>query len=71
MTGISLVVLLYLLSHIFWWTLGSGGVLCGIHAFLRDASMHQDQSDKVEMQGDLSLDENAAFLNAVEGTEMA
>ena len=30
--------------------------------------MHQDQEDIVEMEGDLSLEENAAFLNPVEGT---
>jgi hypothetical protein len=68
MAGISAVVLFYLLSHIFWWTTGSGGLLVATHAFLRDASMHQDSDDRVEMSGDLSLEENAAFLNPVEGT---
>lgn len=68
MAVISAFVLFYLLSHIFWWTTGSGGFLVLIHAFLRDASMHQDQEDIVEMEGDLSLEENAAFLNPVEGT---
>lgn len=29
--------------------------------------MHQDQDDRVEMSGDLTLEENAAFLNPVEG----
>ena len=37
-----------------------------MHAFFRDASMHQDQEDRVEMHGDLSLDENASFLNPVQ-----
>jgi hypothetical protein len=67
---ISAVVLFYLLSHIFWWTAGSGSFLVMLHAFFRDASMHQDQEDRVEMHGDLSLDENAAFLNPVEGSPM-
>ena len=26
--------------------------------------MHKDEEDKVEMQGDLSLDEEASFLNS-------
>lgn len=65
---ISAMVLFYLLSHIFWWTLGSGGFLVGMHGFLRDASMHQDSEDRVEMSGDLTLEgENASFLNPVEG----
>mmetsp|Transcript_21703 Transcript_21703/g.35866 ORF Transcript_21703/g.35866 Transcript_21703/m.35866 type:complete len:200 (-) Transcript_21703:206-805(-) len=68
MGALSAVVLFYLLSHIFWWTTGSGGLLVAVHSFLRDASMHQDQDDRVEMLGDLSLEENAAFLNPVEGT---
>uniref|UniRef100_A0A7S1UXJ1 PRA1 family protein n=1 Tax=Grammatophora oceanica TaxID=210454 RepID=A0A7S1UXJ1_9STRA len=63
---ISAFVLMYLLSHIFWWTIFSGGFLISIHAGLRDASMHQDSNDRVEMSGDLSLEENAAFLNPVE-----
>jgi hypothetical protein len=66
MAIISAIVLFYLLSHIFWWTAGSGGFLVSLHALLRDASMHQDQEDKVEMHGDLTLEENAAFLNPVE-----
>jgi len=64
----SAVVLLYLLSSIFWWTAGSGGFLVALHAVFRDASMHQDQEDAVEMSGDLTLEENASFLNPVEGT---
>ena len=66
MATISALVLFYLLSHIFWWTTGSGGFLVTMHAFFRDASMHQDQEDRVEMHGDLSLEENASFLNPVE-----
>ena len=60
---LSVLVLFYLLSGIFWWTLGSSGFLMGVHALLRDASMHKDEDDKVQMSGDLSFDENAAFLN--------
>lgn len=62
---LSAFILMYLLATIFWWTIGSGGLLASIHAVLRDASMHQDQDDKMEMLGDLALDENAAFLNPV------
>lgn len=66
MSIVSGTILFLLLTHIFWWTLGSGGFLIGIHAIFRDASMHQDQEDQVEMSGDLSLEENAAFLNPVD-----
>lgn len=44
-------------------TLATSGFLCGVHGLLRDASMHKDEEDKVVMQGDLSLDEEATFLN--------
>jgi len=63
MSGISVIVLIWLLSHIFWMALATSGFLCGVHCFLRDASMHKDEEDKVVMQGDLSLDEEATFLN--------
>lgn len=63
MGGISVIVLIWLLSHIFWMALATSGFLCGVHCLLRDASMHKDEEDKVVMQGDLSLDEEATFLN--------
>lgn len=63
MSGISVLVLIWLLSHIFWMALATSGFLCGVHILLRDASMHKDEEDKVVMQGDLSLDEEATFLN--------
>ena len=63
MGGLSVLVLIWLLSHIFWWTLSTSGFLTGVHMLLRDASMHKDEEDRVEMQGDLSLDEEATFLN--------
>eukprot|EP00581_Thalassiosira_minuscula_P008588 CAMPEP_0183705104 /NCGR_PEP_ID=MMETSP0737-20130205/2274_1 /TAXON_ID=385413 /ORGANISM="Thalassiosira miniscula, Strain CCMP1093" /LENGTH=243 /DNA_ID=CAMNT_0025932187 /DNA_START=35 /DNA_END=766 /DNA_ORIENTATION=+ len=68
MSGVSVLVLIYLLSHIFWMTLATSGFLSGVHMLLRDASMHKDEEDKVVMQGDLSLDvgdvgEEASFLN--------
>lgn len=63
MSGISVIVLIWLLSHIFWMTLATSGFLCGVHMLMRDASMHKDEEDKVVMQGDLSLDEEATFLN--------
>ncbi|KAL7531062.1 hypothetical protein ACHAXR_008484, partial [Thalassiosira sp. AJA248-18] len=64
MGGISVLVLIWLLSHIFWMALATSGFLCGVHGLLRDASMHKDEEDKVMMQGDLSLDEEASFLNS-------
>ena len=63
MSVISVCVLFYLLSHIFWWTMFTSGFLVGSHAALRDASMHKDEEDKVDMVGDLSLEEeSSAFL---------
>ena len=76
MTALSCLWLFYLLSHVFWYTVSTSGFLVSIHALFRDASMHKDEEDKVEMSGDLSLDNNvelgdlgedAAFLNPVEG----
>ncbi|KAK1748933.1 hypothetical protein QTG54_000872 [Skeletonema marinoi] len=64
MSGFSVIVLIWLLAHIFWWTLSTSGFLTGVHCLLRDASMHKDEEDRVEMQGDLSLDEEATFLNS-------
>ena len=71
MSGVSVLVLIWLLNHIFWMTIGTSGFLCGVHCLLRDASMHKDESDRVIMQGDLSLDDEdgmgmnneARFLN--------
>jgi hypothetical protein len=72
MGGVSVIVLIWLLSHIFWMALATSGFLCGMHTLLRDASMHKDEEDKVEMQGDLSLDaEEASFLNNEPETSMA
>jgi len=70
MTAVSGLWLFYLLSHVFWYTVSTSGFLVALHGFFRDASMHQDEGDKVEMSGDLnlgdSLGEDAAFLNPVE-----
>ena len=66
MAILSVFVLLYLLSGIFWWALLSSGVLVAVHAFLRDASMHKDLDDAVDMHGDLNLGEDAAFLNSAQ-----
>jgi hypothetical protein len=64
MTIVSGFVLVNILSHIFWWTLGSSGCIVGVHAFLRDASMHKDEEDRVQMTGDVEFGgESAAFLN--------
>lgn len=66
MSVLSAFALFYLLSNVFWWTLSSSGFFVALHAFFRDASMHKDEEDQVEMSGDLSLEENASFLNPVE-----
>jgi hypothetical protein len=75
MSVLSVIVLIWLLNHIFWMTLGTSGFLCGVHCLLRDASMHKDESDRIVMQGDLSLDENASdeaqFLNSSAAGSMA
>jgi len=72
MSVLSVFVLIWLLSHVFWMALATSGFLCGVHMLLRDASMHKDEEDKVEMQGDLSLDaEEASFLNNEPETSLA
>ena len=60
MTIISALVLMWLLSGIFWWTLFSSGFMVIVHAGLRDASMHQDGDDQMDMVGDVG--ESSAFL---------
>ncbi len=75
MSILSVLVLIWLLNHIFWMTIGTSGFLCGLHCLLRDASMHKDESDRVIMRGDLSLDEGgddeAQFLNRAAGASSA
>lgn len=63
MLFVSLLIFIYLLSNIFWWTLGSSGFLVGIHSFLRDASIHKDEGDKIKMTGDMIDSEDTIFLN--------
>ena len=58
---VSFFIMSYVLSNIFWWTLFSSIMCAGGHAFLRDATMHRDEEDKVDMTGDLG--EDASFLN--------
>mmetsp|Transcript_20879 Transcript_20879/g.43002 ORF Transcript_20879/g.43002 Transcript_20879/m.43002 type:complete len:226 (-) Transcript_20879:2003-2680(-) len=63
---ISAFVLIWILSGVFWWALGSSGFLTILHAGLRDASMHQDGEDQVTMVGEVPLGgEQAAFLGQV------
>jgi len=57
----SSIALIWLLSSVFWWTLFSSGLMVAIHAVLRDASMHQDGEDQMDMVGEFS-GEQAAFL---------
>mmetsp|Transcript_585 Transcript_585/g.718 ORF Transcript_585/g.718 Transcript_585/m.718 type:complete len:241 (-) Transcript_585:197-919(-) len=68
MAVLSALILFYLLRRVFWWTVGSSGCIVGVHAFLRDASMHKDAEDKIEMTGDIGIssspEEEAAFLNS-------
>jgi len=61
MSVISVVVLMWILSNIFWWTMSTSLVLAGSHSLFRDSSMLRDEEDKVEMIGDLG--EDASFLN--------
>lgn len=63
MSIVSVCVLFYLLQNVFWYSIGSSGVLTGVHALLRDASMHKDEEDKVEMTGDVEIGESDSFLN--------
>ena len=63
MSAISVFILMYLVSSIFWWTLFSSGILIAIHAFFRDASMHKDMDDAVAMEGDFSISEGSSFLD--------
>ena len=57
----SLFALTYILTNIFWYTLFSSFLCAGGHAFFRDATLHRDDEDKVDMTGDLG--EDAQFLN--------
>jgi hypothetical protein len=72
MAVVSGFVLIHVLSHVFWWTLGSSGCIVGVHAFFRDASMHKDMEDRVEMTGDVELNagEDASFLNPQSNNEV-
>jgi len=63
MTIFTLFALFWVLSGIFWWTLTLSGLCVIGHTIMRDASMHRDDGDKVEMLGELDLEENATFLN--------
>ena len=67
MSGLSVAIVFWLLSHIFWVSLAASGFLCSAHILFRDASMLEDKEDKVAMQGDWSVDagapEEASFLN--------
>mmetsp|Transcript_14364 Transcript_14364/g.17460 ORF Transcript_14364/g.17460 Transcript_14364/m.17460 type:complete len:243 (-) Transcript_14364:275-1003(-) len=65
MSVFSGLILLKLLSSVFWWTVGSSGCIVGAHALFRDASMHKDEEDRIEMTGDIGLGgaEEDAFLN--------
>lgn len=68
MSVVSVLVLFYLLSGIFWWTLFSSGFLILAHALFRDASLHKDAEDQVDMAGELTLTgsgsgEDTAFLS--------
>lgn len=63
---ISAFSLIWILSGVFWWALGSSGFLTVLHAALRDASMHQDGEDQVTMVGEVPpTGEQAAFLGQV------
>lgn len=61
MSGLSVLVLMWILSNVFWWTMAASIVFMGSHALFRDSSMLRDEEDKVDMTGDLG--EDASFLN--------
>ena len=61
MSIVTVLCLVYVLSSIFWWTLCTSGVCIFGHSIFRDASMHKDEEDHVEMSGDL---EEAPFLDS-------
>lgn len=60
----SFFFLFYLLRQVFWWTFFSSLFLILAHSLFRDASLHKDSEDQMDMQGDLTLPagEDAAFL---------
>lgn len=58
----SAIALFWLLSSVFWWTLFTSGMFMSVHAVLRDASMHQDGEDQMDMVGEFSGGEQASFL---------
>ena len=64
MSVFSVFALIWLLSGIFWWALFSSGFIVAVHASLRDASMHQDDEDQVDMMGEVAAGEQAAFLGS-------
>jgi PRA1 family protein len=76
LTIVSVFVMFHVLHKVFWWTLLSSTILVLSHALSRDASLHKDAEDKVDMQGDLPMavvagtaveedhGEDAPFLNS-------
>ena len=58
----SAMALFWLLTSVFWWTLFTSGFFVSIHAVLRDASMHQDQEDQMDMVGEFDGGEQGSFL---------
>eukprot|EP00934_Nitzschia_sp_Nitz4_P008137 Nitzschia sp. Nitz4//scaffold30_size153850//9938//10887//NITZ4_002757-RA/size153850-augustus-gene-0.65-mRNA-1//-1//CDS//3329547199//8127//frame0 len=63
--GLSLftaVMLFLMLTSIFWYSLFSSGFLILAHAVMRDASMHQDGEDQVDMVGEIASGEQDSFL---------
>jgi len=61
MSILSFLILLKILSNVFWWTLGTSSIVVVAHSLFRDSSMLRDEEDKVDMTGDLG--EDASFLN--------
>lgn len=58
----SALVLFWLLQHVFWFALLSSGFFTTVHAALRDASIHQDGEDQMDMVGEFEGGEQDAFL---------
>eukprot|EP00429_Kryptoperidinium_foliaceum_P039978 CAMPEP_0176169116 /NCGR_PEP_ID=MMETSP0120_2-20121206/86566_1 /TAXON_ID=160619 /ORGANISM="Kryptoperidinium foliaceum, Strain CCMP 1326" /LENGTH=227 /DNA_ID=CAMNT_0017506865 /DNA_START=27 /DNA_END=710 /DNA_ORIENTATION=- len=55
----SAIASVWLLQGVFVWALFSSGFLVSIHAVLRDASMHQDGEDQMDMVGEFSGEQDA------------
>lgn len=59
---ISIIIVFWLLSSVFWWSIVTSGVFVTAHGLFRDASMHKDMDDAMAMEGDFTINEESSFL---------